>query len=434
MKTMIRNGVMALAAGLALSLAGCELPGSPDTGNKDDQKDQSAKSVHKGEITKSETWTKADSPHLVTEDVYVQGNATLTIEPGAVVKFAQDTGLYVGYNDETGYLKADGTAEEKITFTTSAPNPAKGSWLGLWIQNGGGSSLLDHVKIEYAGKVHGTRGAALTLHGDQAQPTLTNTTISNSQGYGLYAEYGAGFKKFEYNTITTSGESPLHLDATKVDTMGGHNTLTGNASGRDYIQVNANGYEIGHEATWFNHGVPYRVTGDRLYVGKNSASAVLTLNPGVELQFEPDTGLYVGYSEQGALRAIGTPDKKIVFRGLPGNENAGVWEGIVFFDYAVDGDAANAKSCKLEQVEIKYGGKNADNTGYGALHFEDAKALLGNVTIVKSTVGLKLTGAPNKGFPVVQSLEGTPVLTGDLANITFEDIATANQVSEMRAE
>lgn len=441
MKMLKRISVMTVAASLAASLAGCDVLNPAGTGNQDDKQDQgqdqTSNSVHAGEITKNETWTKADSPHRVTADVYVQGAATLTIEPGAVVKFDSGTGLYVGYSSETGYLKAVGTAEEggQITFTTSLPNPAKGSWAGLWIENGGGSSVLDHVKIEYAGKVDGSLGAALRLHGAQAQPTLTNTTISHSQGHGVYADYGAGFTKFEQNTITRSDESPLRIDAAQVGTMGALNELTGNASGRDYIEVNAGGSEITQAATWRDQGVPYRVTGDGLYIGKNTGDAVLTLDPGVELQFAQGTGVYVGYSEKGALRALGTSQKPVVFRSLPGNENAGVWEGVIFFGYAVDGDAGNAKSSKLEHVFIKYGGEDAKSSGYGALHFEDATALLSNVTIVKSTVGLKLTSSgTNEGFPVVQSLEGVPDLTGELANITFVEMAAADRVFEDRAE
>jgi len=51
---------------------------------------------HSGAITSSETWTLAGSPHIVTGAVDVRNGATLTIEPGCVVKFDSGKGLSIG--------------------------------------------------------------------------------------------------------------------------------------------------------------------------------------------------------------------------------------------------------------------------------------------------------------------------------------------------
>ena len=51
------------------------------------------------------------------------------------------------------------------------------------------------------------------------------------------------------------------------------------------------------DTTWTLEGSPYMVTGDVTvrYSGYNSSTATLTIEPGVEVRFEPGTGLYIGY-------------------------------------------------------------------------------------------------------------------------------------------
>src|SRR5687767_13732808 len=52
---------------------------------------------HAGFITADETWTAADSPHVVMSELSVRG-ATLTIEPCAVVVLAEGVNFVVGDN------------------------------------------------------------------------------------------------------------------------------------------------------------------------------------------------------------------------------------------------------------------------------------------------------------------------------------------------
>src|SRR3990172_9818432 len=89
---------------------------------------------HSGAITSSETWTLANSPHIVTGTVDVRNGATLTIEPGCQVKFDSGKGLYIGlYGAAT--LNATGTSANPITFTSNASTPAPGNWQGIVFLN-----------------------------------------------------------------------------------------------------------------------------------------------------------------------------------------------------------------------------------------------------------------------------------------------------------
>lgn len=82
--------------------------------------------------------------------------ATLTIEPGVTLRFEKQTALkiqtFVSDQPARAAIRAIGTADKPIVFTSASPTPAAGDWRGLWF---GGVPLdtnkLEHVRIEYAG-------------------------------------------------------------------------------------------------------------------------------------------------------------------------------------------------------------------------------------------------------------------------------------------
>ncbi len=400
-------------AALAGAVAACGPAGNTD--DPDAGIDGKKKNVHEGAISADETWTKADSPHEVVGDVYVQDNATLTIEPGAVVRFARNTGLMIGYSSETGYLKAKGTADEPITFTTALPNKEPGAWSYIWLENGGAASVLEHAIIEYAGGDTSTYNGALVVMGEASKPTVNHNLFRNNKGYGVLGQGNGSFTQFTNNTITSSELNPIFLDTLSVGTLGDGNVLTGN--GKDAI-VSSGGLAISNQARWRDQGVPYRHEGDFIYIDSEQNTAMLTLDPGVVIQFEANNGLRVGYSSNGALRAIGTAEKPVVFRAMAGNENPGVWEGVQFYGGSVEGSEDNPQSSVLRNVLIQHAGKDGELTGTGALHLEESKPLLDNVTVEKSRVGLKLTGAANKGHPIDYFDSRVHFGTGENANGT----------------
>jgi len=69
-----------------------------------------------GGIYSNTTWTKVNSPYIVVDTVILNPNVTLTIEPGVIVKFADDKFL------ETNEAKiiAIGTNTDSITFTSNS--------------------------------------------------------------------------------------------------------------------------------------------------------------------------------------------------------------------------------------------------------------------------------------------------------------------------
>jgi hypothetical protein len=95
-----------------------------------------------GTISTDTTWTAADSPYIVTSSITVKGTdgadgiTTLTIEPGAEVKFNQYCGMHIGASSgDPGALDARGSASDPIVFTSNKATPAPGDWYYIRFYN-----------------------------------------------------------------------------------------------------------------------------------------------------------------------------------------------------------------------------------------------------------------------------------------------------------
>ena len=137
---------------------------------------------------------------------------TLTIEPGVVMKFAPKTAFRVDTfsHDEpaTGIVRAQGTADKPIVFTSAAAAPKAGDWRGLWF--GGvpqAANVLDHVRIEYAGydcscsvvtcSANVEEFEAAVIFGNRPTSAfITNTVFKEIAGHGVVQGFDGAFLDF----------------------------------------------------------------------------------------------------------------------------------------------------------------------------------------------------------------------------------------------
>jgi hypothetical protein len=162
--------------------------------------------------------------------------ATLTIEPGVIMKFEREGALEIEYSagpqPATGILRAIGTAAKPIVFTSAAATPAAGDWRGLFY--GGAISpmnALDHVRVEYAGgdcSCGGPTCSAITDHDGalilSAPPPsafITNSIFSFSLLHAIHRRYEYEGTTFDFrptNTFTSNAGCPQTRPVVKGQT------------------------------------------------------------------------------------------------------------------------------------------------------------------------------------------------------------------------
>jgi hypothetical protein len=159
MKKLLRFTPLACSTALLLSLTACEkenttpAPNPPPTGGTTSGTvpvtPPTGQTVDvQGEITTNTTWT-ATNKYLLKGFVYVRTGATLTIEPGTIIKGDKDTkgALII---EPGAKIEAKGTVEKPIVFTSNQPKGFRnyGDWGGLIIAGNAPVNPVDRPIIE----------------------------------------------------------------------------------------------------------------------------------------------------------------------------------------------------------------------------------------------------------------------------------------------
>lgn len=330
---------------------------------------------HSGRITSDETWI--EGLHIITGDVIVDG-ATLTIEPGAIVRFNSRTSLYIGYqaSQAGATLLANGTPDKMITFTSSAATKTAGDWDYIWFDEGASKvSSMQYCSVEYGGGYSDRYGA---IHIRESAASISNSTIKLSESHGISLDGDGYFEAFNNNLVEQNTLSAISIEANYAHTIGEGNTLTSEKG----ISVKA-GDIVMAEVTWLKQSTAYVIEGN-IDVGSPSGTS-LTLAPGVNIQMGLGVAIYFGRSSTfGTLIAEGTAQDRITITSSAkeGSKSAGDWDYLYF-------DPGAGTSSRLAYCDIEYGG--GYSSSYGMIYLNGSGISLTNSSLSHSeTEGISM--------------------------------------------
>jgi hypothetical protein len=223
-----------------------------------------------GIVGDNTTWTEANSPYLITEDVFIDENIALTIEQGVEVRVVGDYGIFLSSNST---LQAFGTNENSVTFT-SHMSSSPGAWKGILITAGTDSRVyLNYTEITLAEKAIG-----FLVSGEitNSVVTIENSRLSdNIQGVGLYTGYTVD------NATIVVKNSTIHKNS---------------------IGINLHSPFFGSELSIFNNSVINNIIGFCLDDGVHQNTNV---NIQMNLFVANDFGVQIGDTESGL--SLGSP-------------------------------------------------------------------------------------------------------------------------------
>jgi hypothetical protein len=319
--------------------------------------------IRSGTMATSGTWRNTDLAYAVLGTVKVKEGATLTIDPGVLVKLDNDV-----FFEVEGALSAVGSDDEEITFTSikddsvggdtngdgASSEPSPGDWTMIRFRDSSSdsNSSVEHARIRYAGEHRGNRFGA--IHLVAASPAILNTTIEDSFWYAISADVHS-LPIVRGNELVDNGGNGLEI-------RGGEMTTSG---------------------TWRNTDLAHAVLGTVVV----KEGATLTIDPGVLVKLGDDVYLEV----EGAFRAVGSADEEITFTSIKddsvgGDTNgdeassaptAGDWTMIRFRD------SSNDVTSTVDHAVIRYAG-GYRNARHGAIHIVAASPTVTNTTIEHS--------------------------------------------------
>ncbi|AJR02938.1 hypothetical protein [Siansivirga zeaxanthinifaciens] len=148
----------------------------------------------------------ASVEYTITGSLTVKSGATLTIEPGTVIKARSGrTDVFLAV-ERGAKLIAKGTAAKPIRFTSDATSPKAGDWGGIVIAGKASSNKGTDVQSEVAGLLYGG-----TVNDDDSGELsyiiaeYTGAKINGEQEFNGISFFGVGSKTIVNNIVVSDG-------------------------------------------------------------------------------------------------------------------------------------------------------------------------------------------------------------------------------------
>lgn len=319
-----------------------------------------------GNISGNAIWTLAQSPYVVQGQLNILSGATLTIEPGVVVKL--NTPLTSDRINVSGTLNVEGNFFDRVYFTSykddavggdtngdgAASTPAAQDWTGIFF-NSGSSGNIAYAVIRYGGKFTNFNLCSCAVLNLGGTITMSDTQIARTNGYGLRQRSGTlSLNKVELNNHATAlwlengaaaiSAGNIHDNTTGISAAAGalsviDATFANNSVGPATVSASVlfshsnntsagspkNGFEISGalaaNQTWAPDTMPYIVTSLLVPAGKT-----LTLLDGAVIKFAPRS-TFDYLTVYGTLNVQGTPENKVYFTSIKDDTAGGDTNG-----------------------------------------------------------------------------------------------------------
>jgi hypothetical protein len=313
----------------------------------------------------SQSTTLEKGCYLAKATPILSAGVKLTLKPGVKITFSKDVGLeFIG----TQALVAVGTAADPILLTGAQQQ--RGFWVGLtFAGDTSPDSRLDYVTVEYAGSTtayNDSNAAAVKLTSDSTPITLalSNSTLRESQGWGLWLASSAQIPGFAGNIFTQNTLGPVNLDSETARGLDAASSYKGNDV--DLVRVRAN--RIDTTGTWAAIDVPFYIDASLDVMAEWTLAAPNTL------VMAKDSALTIS-DPTGALVAQGTATSPILITAEV--KTRGFWGSLVFEN------TNNAKNA-MDYVTVEYagGGQYQDST---------ANVVLTATTVTPNTTHLAMS-------------------------------------------
>lgn len=235
-----------------------------------------------GTLAANETWT-AGNVYMVQYGLTVPSGITLTIDPGAIVKFTSSGYMVI---NQGGTLVAQGSSSDRIVFTSARDDSYGGDSNGDGLSNGSVAnydnaitSYGGSISMSYSDILHSSSTLIVSCYGNTT-PNSVSVADSNFTDHMSVSSCPSSIASFKRNqfaseqsylaAVSVESGSPAGIELSGPDA----NTFAGNDYSRQLYLYNAT---IGSGESWTidnsTNAIPYI---HQLYV-----EGGLTLNAGV---------------------------------------------------------------------------------------------------------------------------------------------------------
>jgi len=304
---------------------------------------------------------KSGETYLIDGSIRV-GNATLTFEPGSVIKFTEGSYFDFSYWDnEDAKVLAIGTPELPIIFTSANSTPNNSDWDGFRFYKGANNCEFEHCVFEYGG---GSSYLGM-IYIEETEVSFKNCIFQHSENIGIIMQTNASFSAFDGNILRDIEDYPISCRALNISSISGNNTYDTHLGilVPDDEELNKSG-----DYLWTNQGVPYYQEGT-LRIGSEGQGVNLTIEPGVHIKFMENAMWDVAYwnNDYATIIANGTDEDPIFFTSANINASSGDWRGIYLYD--------GANNCSFDFCSFQYAGRDSYQ---GILTIEESTVSLTN--------------------------------------------------------